>query len=78
MPERLNFRLAEPTENDLPNQKAAANGIRDGPSQCLDTSEDGRPILTVTLPDVSALDQLAETLAQLVPKSQPNGHLVEP
>ena len=34
--------------------------------QCVETDADGRPRLTVTLPDRSALDGLAQTLARLL------------
>jgi hypothetical protein len=40
--------------------------IRTRLGECLDEDPSGRPRLTVTLPDRSALDQLAQTLAQLL------------
>ncbi|MBT6275425.1 MAG: DEAD/DEAH box helicase [Chromatiales bacterium] len=43
-----------------------ANELKARLAECLDTSGDGPPRLTVTLPDATALDALAETVAQLL------------
>jgi SNF2 family DNA or RNA helicase len=43
-----------------------ADGIKDRLAECLGEDEQGRPQLTVTLPDSAALDRLAESLARLM------------
>ncbi|MFH0946277.1 MAG: DEAD/DEAH box helicase [Planctomycetota bacterium] len=45
----------------------AANRIRQALESCLGTNEEGLPTLQLTLPDSSALDQLASILARIVP-----------
>ena len=42
-----------------------AGDLRSRLSECLETGEDGRLTMTVTLPDASALDDLARSLARL-------------
>ncbi|MEZ5323853.1 MAG: DEAD/DEAH box helicase [Verrucomicrobiales bacterium] len=48
-----------------PQVEAAAKAIRNNLSECLETSEDGKPRLTVTLPSAEALEGLAQALAVL-------------
>lgn len=43
-----------------------AEGLRSRLSECLETGEDGQLKMTVTLPDASALDNLARSLAHLL------------
>ncbi len=40
--------------------------LRSRLDECVESGEDGRPRLTVTLPDRSVLDGLAQTLARLL------------
>ncbi|GAB4235574.1 MAG: hypothetical protein OHK0028_12230 [Deltaproteobacteria bacterium] len=40
--------------------------LRSRLSECLETGEDGRLTMTVTLPDAKALDDLARSLAHLL------------
>ena len=47
-------------------QQAAISAVRDSLRECLETDEDGRTKLTVTLPNPGALDRLAGTLGQLL------------
>ena len=42
--------------------------IRKSLGQCLESGADGKPRLTVTLPDASALEGLVQTLSRLVPR----------
>lgn len=53
------------TDESAPKNAAAAEFVRENLRQCLETDENGKLRLTVTLPDQSALDQLAATLARL-------------
>ena len=46
----------------------AASRVKESLAQCIESGEDGRPRLTVTLPDQDAIDKLAATLAQLMPE----------
>jgi superfamily II DNA or RNA helicase len=48
-----------------PELEAATKSIRGNLSQCIETGEDGKPKLTVTLPSADALDGLAQALAVL-------------
>ena len=48
-----------------PQIEAAAKAIRNNLNECLETSEDGKPRLTVTLPSAEALEGLAQALAVL-------------
>ena len=47
---------------------AAAAALRERLSECVETGEDGRPRLTVTLPSADALTALADALARLLAK----------
>lgn len=49
-------------------EDAVTDHIRKSLAQCLDTGEDGKPKLTVTLPDASALEGLIQTLSKLIPR----------
>jgi superfamily II DNA/RNA helicase len=49
-----------------PPPEALVANLRAGLGACVDQDADGRPRLTVTLPDASALEGLAQTLARLV------------
>ena len=42
------------------------SGLKTRLEQCVDQDESGKPRLTITLPDKSALDHLAQTLAKLL------------
>jgi superfamily II DNA or RNA helicase len=46
----------------------AASAVRERLAECVETGEDGRPRLTVTLPNADALNALAEALARLMAK----------
>jgi hypothetical protein len=43
-----------------------AAALRERPGECVETGEDGRPRLTVTLPNAEALTALADALARLM------------
>ena len=47
---------------------AVAKHIRASIESCLEPSEDGKPTLTVKLPDTAALEGLIQTLSRLVPR----------
>jgi hypothetical protein len=49
-----------------PPDSQVLENLRERLSQCVEEDATGRPRLTVTLPDRTALDQLAETLARLM------------
>lgn len=49
-----------------PPDDAIVSKLRDGLNSCVDESPDGKARLTVTLPDKSALDALAQALARLL------------
>ena len=49
---------------------ATTQAIRDSLGQCLQTDDSGKPVLTVTLPNTEALDRLAQTLANLIPRAE--------
>ena len=53
-------------EQELPSPRASLR-IRQALESCLDTNEEGRTTLHLTLPDPGALDQLASILARLAP-----------
>jgi len=55
---------------DAPPNPEATSAFQNSLSQCIETDENGRPRLTVTLPDVSAITKLAETLARLLAAGQ--------
>ena len=48
-----------------PQLETATNAIRNNLTECIETGEDGKPKLTVTLPSVDALNGLAQALAVL-------------
>jgi hypothetical protein len=47
-------------------QEKTTMAVRESLAQCLQTDDEGRTKLTVTLPDAGALDRLAEALGKLV------------
>ncbi|MEQ1850605.1 MAG: hypothetical protein ABMA01_03335 [Chthoniobacteraceae bacterium] len=47
---------------------AAAAALRERLSECVETGDDGRPRLTVTLPKAEALTAIADALARLMAK----------
>ena len=53
-----------------PPQALVAN-LREGLGACVENDPSGKPRLTITLPDKSALDNLAQTLAKLLAISDP-------
>ncbi len=57
--------LAEmaPPQEDTPELQTMANGLKQGFSECLEQTDDGKLQLTVTLPDASALDGLSRAMA---------------
>jgi hypothetical protein len=60
--------LGELVEQQTPapaNESIVAN-LREGLAACVENDPTGRPRLTITLPDKSALDNLAQTLARLL------------
>ena len=59
--EMLPAGAAEPS----PQLEAARTAIHNNLNECLETGEDGKPRLTVTLPSAEALDGLAQALAVL-------------
>jgi hypothetical protein len=46
--------------------KALVDNLRTGLSSCIEQDADGKPRLSVTLPDMSSLENLAQTLARLL------------
>jgi SNF2 family DNA or RNA helicase len=54
------------TETDGETRRKTAKAVRESLGQCLETGEDGKVKLTVTLPDTGALDRLAEALGKLI------------
>ncbi len=61
--------LVEQTPTSPPPPELVSS-LRSGLGACVDEDQAGQPRLTVTLPDRSALDQLAQTLARLLVTSQ--------
>ena len=57
-----------PVREETPQTTARAEQFKAGLMECIDKDEDGRPKLTVTLPDLSALENLSRTLARLLPE----------
>ena len=55
-----------PSNDQKPVDEAVVNNLADRLSQCVDHDSQGRPQLTITLPDQSALRGLAATLAKLL------------
>lgn len=47
-------------------QRTAVDAFKESLRECLETDEEGRTRMTVTLPDSKAVDQLAETLGRLL------------
>lgn len=61
-------------ELDEPMFEAAQGSViacKEGLQSCLETGEDGKTRMTVTLPDAGALDPLAETLGRLMIQGRP-------
>jgi hypothetical protein len=54
-----------------PPPEALVANLRQGLGACVEDDPTGRPRLTITLPDKSALENLAQTLAQLLAASEP-------
>jgi superfamily II DNA or RNA helicase len=52
--------------------------VRSRLDQCVETGPDGKPRLTVTLPDRTALDSLAQTLARLLAGAETNAVTIAP
>lgn len=55
-----------PKQAETEESKQMANMFKNSLSECLEHDEEGRPKLTVTLPDTSALESLAKSLASLL------------
>ena len=55
-----------PRQEETPAAARMAHELKTHLDECLERSEDGRPRLTITLPDEAALDQLARSLASLL------------
>ena len=62
------------TQTTAPELEAASLAIRDNLNQCLETGDDGKPKLTVTLPSAESLNGLADALAVL---ASARGNMVE-
>ena len=60
-----------PDETPSMQTKQIAESVKHRLGECMDTDDDGRLKLTVTLPDAAALDHLADTLARLLSYGQP-------
>jgi hypothetical protein len=58
--------VAESSSPSQPPAEPLVAEVRDRLAQCVEDGSDGRPRLTVTLPDRAALDTLAQTLARLM------------
>lgn len=56
-----------------PPPAALLDRLRDGLNSCVEQDADGKPRLTITLPDRGALEGLAQTLAKLLALSGTNG-----
>jgi superfamily II DNA or RNA helicase len=54
------------SQADKPAEPGVATDLRNRLSECVEEDANGRPKLTVTLPDRAALNQLADALAQLL------------
>ncbi|MEE9322552.1 MAG: DEAD/DEAH box helicase [Granulosicoccus sp.] len=59
-----------PAQPDTPASQALATDLKQRFSDCVEQGEDGKPQLTISLPDNAALDTLAESLAQLLAARQ--------
>ena len=64
--------LSELLGSEAPNAQTQqiADSVKQRLGECMDTDDQGRLKLTVTLPDAAALDHLTESLARLLS----NGH----
>ncbi|MBS0261411.1 MAG: DEAD/DEAH box helicase family protein [Planctomycetes bacterium] len=62
--------VAQQAPAAAPPESLVAN-LREGLGACVENDLTGKPRLTITLPDRSALDNLAQTLAQLLAVSNP-------
>ncbi len=67
---KLLSELVEQTPTAAPPTELVTS-LRNGIGACVDEDPAGKPRLTVTLPDLGALDQLAETLARLLVATRP-------
>lgn len=54
-----------------PPPEALVNNLREGLGACVEADPTGKPRLTITLPDKSALENLAQTLARLLAVGEP-------
>jgi hypothetical protein len=61
---------AQPASDRPAVPEATVQQVRNRLEQCVEPDGDGRPRLTVTLPDRAALDNLAQTLAKLLVAGQ--------
>jgi len=59
-----------PEQAETEESRRMAELFRQRFAECLEPDEQGRPRLTVTLPDAAALDQLAGSLARLMAAGQ--------
>ena len=64
--------LVQPADAAAPADNRIAAHLREQLSQCVQQDADGRQRLTVTLPDRSAIDTLAQTMARLLVAGQGN------
>ena len=55
-----------PQQETTPASQQLADELKARLGECVDQNDDGQPQLTITLPDRSALDNLAESLARLL------------
>lgn len=55
-----------PTKGDKTPSEETVTSLTDQLSKCVDNDDQGRPQLTITLPDTEALRSLAKTLAQML------------
>ena len=65
--------MALPPAAETPASKEMAGWIQERLSTCMEKDEAGRPRITFTLPDASALEQLAGALARVLALGQPGG-----
>lgn len=56
-----------PIKEGTPRSTQIAEHFKAGLMECIEKDEQGRAKLTVTLPDIAALESLADTLARLIP-----------
>jgi len=55
-----------PPREETPESRQLGEALRQRLAECLDRDESGRPRMTVTFPDESAVDRLAESLARVL------------